>query len=236
MRWVCARPRLARSSTAGAPRACVCVVHRLLRQDGAVLAWGKGERGQLGIHRLNPGNEATPLPVQLPEPAGYVDAGFNHSVAISREGGRLYVWGKMQALDVKDEGITRTIYHDQLEPRLVELESPVVSVTCTLAQTFVWTADGKVYGMGMTSDTKEMVHHPLEVFGLQQSESGTRWTRSFQGWDSCILLGEDNTMAALNLNSDGVSVSSYTVPGLDAIGGAVEQLAVGWQHRLVLTR
>jgi hypothetical protein len=33
----------------------------------------------------------------MPELAGAIDAGFNHSAAVSREGGRLYVWGKMQA-------------------------------------------------------------------------------------------------------------------------------------------
>jgi hypothetical protein len=36
--------------------------------------------------------------------------------------------------EVKDEGTLRSLHHDQLEPRLVELESPVVSIVCTLAQ------------------------------------------------------------------------------------------------------
>jgi hypothetical protein len=38
------------------------------------------------------------LTVLLPEPMCHIDAGFNHSIAISKEGGRLYVWGKLLSL------------------------------------------------------------------------------------------------------------------------------------------
>jgi alpha-tubulin suppressor-like RCC1 family protein len=75
-----------------------------------------------------------------------MDCGLNHSAAVTRDG-RLFVWGKWHSKEVAKTRAGVAVYHDQLEPRLVEVggsHSPVVDVVCSLSQTLIQTADGKV--------------------------------------------------------------------------------------------
>lgn len=65
-----------------------------LRSDGAVLAWGSGERNQLG-HRIL---ERRKLDALLPRGLGFrkgivdIGVGMNHSFVI-RQDGKVYSWG-----------------------------------------------------------------------------------------------------------------------------------------------
>jgi hypothetical protein len=65
--------------------------HTLIRTiSGKVLAWGWGERGQIG--QGNDWSSSVPIPVKLPSPAINVQCGFRSSYALL-ENRKLVVWG-----------------------------------------------------------------------------------------------------------------------------------------------
>jgi len=69
--------------------------------SGALYAWGRGDRGQLGCGDrdalMAPARVLGPRACFLDEAVVAVDAGISQSAAITASG-RLYVWGKMQGL------------------------------------------------------------------------------------------------------------------------------------------
>lgn len=80
-----------------------------LTEAGTVYAWGKSERGQLGIGEERK-NDKVMTPALIPNLTKIVqvDAGFSHSVAID-ESGILFVWGKGMSDVVKSVGGTLAI-------------------------------------------------------------------------------------------------------------------------------
>ena len=69
---------------------------------GHVYTWGKGTKGQIGQGTF----DSSPMPVLISDKDVFtanvsaVSAGFNHSVALSRDG-RVFVWGKGMSTELK---------------------------------------------------------------------------------------------------------------------------------------
>ena len=97
---------------------CLVALH-----TGQVLAWGKGNRGQLGDGNID--TSGVPVKVKLPAAAVAVSAGFNHSAALTDDG-RVFVWGKGMSSTPKEGQRTSAaglmqVYLDQPTPRLLSL-------------------------------------------------------------------------------------------------------------------
>lgn len=122
-------------------------------RDGAVLTWGRGDSGQLGIGKAwllsitEPGRLGvrTPRRVDFPEGAGRavcVAAGAFHTAAVT-ESGQLYTWGK------EDHGMLG-LHHgrDLHRPNLVDMPAPVVQVACGGWHTMAIDNTGALHAFG----------------------------------------------------------------------------------------
>ena len=65
----------------------------LITDQGNVYAWGKSDKGQLGVGKLEVNKIISPMRIgPLTDVVG-IAAGFSHAAAIDRRG-HFYVWGK----------------------------------------------------------------------------------------------------------------------------------------------
>ena len=117
----------------------------MVDDQGRVWTWGMGEAGQLG--RPDGVEEpSTPGMVrQLPAPAIDVVCGFNTTAALLDDG-RVFVWGKMQSLDLASGG---TRFADATAPRLVNLSTRAKQIHAGLFHTFVVDERGDVFQWGL---------------------------------------------------------------------------------------
>lgn len=93
-------------------------------EHGAVFAWGKGERGQLGFGTANIKAPQEVIALKGKRVTG-VSAGFNHSSALTADG-ELFLWGKLLNLQGKAES-----NGDQITPRLVRTSDAVTLLQCS---------------------------------------------------------------------------------------------------------
>ncbi|GLD95025.1 hypothetical protein PINS_up003650 [Pythium insidiosum] len=125
--------------------------------DGNVYAWGKGERGQLGFGSANVSRPQEVIALRNRKVVA-VDAGFNHSTALTADG-ELFLWGKLLNPKGKEDGTG-----DQVTPRLVKTREPVRLSTCSHFHTTFITGDERVWIVGRTpSGRKEMDERLVQV-------------------------------------------------------------------------
>lgn len=116
-------------------------------EKGNVYAWGKGERGQLGL--------GTPMNMKSAERIAFpnhqkvvsVGAGFNQSFALTQDG-ELYGWGKLLALKEKNK--------DQAAPRSIARD--VVLMCSSQFHTMFRTAQDHLYLVGRQKNYTKVKH------------------------------------------------------------------------------
>ncbi|GBG32349.1 X-linked retinitis pigmentosa GTPase regulator [Hondaea fermentalgiana] len=126
---------------------------------GKVYTWGKGQRGQLGNGLRGLEDDAfTMQPVNLPGRVVKVVAGMNSCGALL-EDGRVFVWGKMQSLEIDT---AKHQYEDQILPREVTFKDDLGPIVDLWAgqQSFVAMAKGEgakhtLHQWGMLSDQEK---------------------------------------------------------------------------------
>lgn len=162
-----------------------------LNSQGEVFCWGKGERGQLGQESIRIESH-TALPVSRtfrfddvsilgaddeeearrnPKPiyehigkVRQVDAGMIHSAALT-EDNRVLIWGKY-VLPAFGDDIGKKPASDAVLPSTLgglPLNLKVEQIACGSHHTAVLLEDGSVWAVGISSDTKEPIHEPVEV-------------------------------------------------------------------------
>jgi alpha-tubulin suppressor-like RCC1 family protein len=93
-------------------------------RSGALYAWGRGDRGQLGHGDkdayMAPARVLGPSEVFLDEKIVAVEANVSQSACLTARGD-LYVWGKMQGLVPKGGRADNHVMEDQMIPRLVDV-------------------------------------------------------------------------------------------------------------------
>jgi alpha-tubulin suppressor-like RCC1 family protein len=94
-------------------------------EAGNVFSWGKGERGQLGFGSANVMSPHEILALKNHKVVR-VDAGFNHSTAVTKDG-ELFVWGKLMNPNGKEDGGQG----DQVIPRLIKTREPIRLMQCS---------------------------------------------------------------------------------------------------------
>lgn len=141
--------------------------------SGKVFAWGKGQRGQLGIGLRGIDDFFVMQEVRdLPGPAIKVAAGMNSSAALLKDG-RVFVWGKMQSRQLDE---AKSNYEDQVSPREVEFgpeAGPVLDIWAGPQSYVALVKDSqghgcKLYQWGLMSDketsSSEAVTKQIEPF------------------------------------------------------------------------
>jgi alpha-tubulin suppressor-like RCC1 family protein len=84
-------------SLTGVERVAAGGEHTCALKDGGVFCWGNGYQGQLGIENEYTWREAPSVPTSVPN-AIFVAAGVTSTVAISGDGGNVYMWSAGLAL------------------------------------------------------------------------------------------------------------------------------------------
>ena len=217
-----------------------------LAEDGAVIAWGKFDRGQLGGAQLT----ADPLPsmsgaldvparvLALDADAVAVGAGFNHGAAVTADG-RAHVWGKMQGAEPQEDRARAglDVYSDAKKPRALELPDGLraIGVACSSFQTALATDDGGLWLMGREPLTRATWPQPTPVkmpsapgAALAPAEVAARLR---PGIDAVSWLAPDGSALRLVLQADG----AVAVPLARAEDGyAIEDVALGWRFSIAL--
>ncbi len=106
--------------------------------DGAVVCWGKNDRGQAGEP---PSDSSMPVEVPLPEPIRTVGAGSEHSCAVG-VGGGVWCWGSDDGGQLGDGPDVVPGF------RRVLADEPMVAVRGGLTSTCALAASGQVYCWG----------------------------------------------------------------------------------------
>ena len=107
-----------------------------LTELGRVFSWGKGQRGQLGVDvdSLEKLHSVAPILINSLKDIVGISTGFNHSVAIDKNG-LIYVWGKGMSTKPKVDNsnfVSVIMYEDQILPRQIVLPNNryAVEVCC----------------------------------------------------------------------------------------------------------
>lgn len=197
-----------------------------------LLAWGRGSQGQLGdgadtreYYRTKPGEALAQID------AVSVSAGFNHSVALDRQG-MVWAWGDDSLGQLGD---TKT--QDQNAPLRVTYISGVQKIAAGWNHTLALKSDGTVWAWGhgvsgqLGNATKASALVPSEVFGL------TGVTAIAAGADHSLALRSDGTVWAWGKGSMGQrgdgSLHDSDIPLLSTISNVVA-IAAGANHSLAV--
>ena len=141
----------------------------LLQGGAAVLAWGAGHFGQLGLgpHR-SVSDEPTMIPHLLPHagnPVTSIAAGTWHAAAVTQEG-KVLTWGSNRNFQCGMVSPSNLVY-----PHPVECPEAFSMIICGKAHTLGLTKEGKVYSWGASyacghSSRKTMIAPPRLVEAL----------------------------------------------------------------------
>ncbi|RKP11185.1 regulator of chromosome condensation 1/beta-lactamase-inhibitor protein II [Thamnocephalis sphaerospora] len=118
----------------------------VLSSTGNVYAWGRGDRGQLGV-RLDRNVQASadPIRVPLPAPARAIAVGSEHALALLHDG-RCYAWGWNEhgncgtgdTLDVHTPVLVCVPQEKAVDAVAVQ-PAPIRGIGCGYGTSFLWT-------------------------------------------------------------------------------------------------
>jgi hypothetical protein len=228
-----------------------------LNADGEVFAFGKGDRGQLGqdvvveeshtalairkaCHILDGSNK----PVYIPMPkVVQASSGMLHA-AVLTEDRRVYVFGK---------NVLRKSLSDDPNAPAADARVPVLlqglptgrsvlRIASGSHHTSMLLDDGSVWCVGISSDTKQPIHEPVELVP-GDALSDLMPIRQFAAhMDRTTIVGKDGrTVLQVHLWSDpdlrewALFSPAWIEPLLDDPSLRIQQVHRSWIHSLVVT-
>jgi alpha-tubulin suppressor-like RCC1 family protein len=229
-----------------------------LNAEGEVFAFGKGDRGQLGQDvataeshtamavrkacRLLEDKNNKPAYVAMPKVA-HISTGMLHC-ALLTEDGEVFVFGKnMLHKSMSDD--PRAPAADARFPvrvRGIPTGRSVLRVASGSHHTSMLLDDGSVWGIGISSDTKEPIHEPVQLVTKDDMEDMLPVRQFAAHMDRTTIVGRDGrTVLQVHLWSD-PDLREYAVftPAwierllLDDPDLAIQQVHRGWIHSLVV--
>lgn len=153
-----------------------------LTTDGKVFCWGKGERGQLGQHytssqsphalAVHTGYKLADIPSGHQKPlyceigrVVQIASGMLHSAALTVDN-EVFIWGKYVIPPLRNDAKEGKTASDSKLPCLLEglpHNKKVIQIACGSHHTAILLEDGSVYGVGISTDSKEPMHDPMEL-------------------------------------------------------------------------
>ena len=173
-----------------------------LKSDGTLYAWGKNDRGQLGIGTTTD-NELTPRQVGNDSDWKAVSAGFSHSLALKSDN-TLYAWGdnRLGALGNGENGANLAdTSKDETAPIQIGTDRDWQTVSA-----------GSSYSLAVKTDNTLHVwgHNRIGQLGLGDTTDRNRPTRVSTGWKTVsarfghsLASKTDNTLHAWGYNRSG---------------------------------
>ena len=210
--------------------------------DRSLTAWGRNERGQLGIGGEDGNAHPTPEPVGPDAPWAAVAAGEHYTVAIDGDG-NLWAWGRNHYGQLGDG----TAGHRYFPVRVQDPggHGVWVSVDVGYAHTLAVKSDGTLWAWGhngygqLGSGPADLYAHPTPA----QVGSDNDWEAVAAGRIHSLALKEDGTLWAFGSNARGqygnheTNTMGTPVPaGLDSNGDpmAWSAVAAGEYHTVAI--
>lgn len=223
-----------------------------LRADGAVLAWGANERGQIGDgtlrERFNPAQVKGLEGLEVFSDVVAICAGYHYSLAL-RADGTVWAWGANNAGQLGDG----TTDHSSMPVKVRAVEgvgflSGVKAIAAGARHSIAVLDTGLVVAWGSNAfgqlgdGTTKKRSYPVHVKGLE----GTKRLRNIAGVaaglgytvalrdDGAVLAWGANTYGQLGDGSTESRSSPAYVSGLDGSRGRIASIAAGSKHVLAL--
>jgi len=202
-----------------------------LREDGAVLCWGDGTRGQVGIGAAAAGTVAAPAEVTALGTGGVraVASGLDHACAVKADG-TLWCWGANDAGALGDGS-----YTDRSEP--VQVLASVSSVSAGFRHTCAVTVGAaQCWGANDHGELGDGTTIGRAAPGAVGKLSGEVVAAGAGGAHTCVIRSggalacwgsNDHGQLGTGERSDSPNPDPKAVPGMDA---GVESVAAGGAH------
>lgn len=219
-----------------------------LTSQGQIYAWGKGERGQLGVRDLNGDYSTVPKKIshfRLPSENGMqnwsddvfvtgISAGLNHSAARTNKN-IVYVWGK----NVVQSHDKMKIGQDSKTPIKVQgipENKEVLKVSCGSHHTALLLEDGSVYAFGLTADTAKPVFEAVMILPAGSLDMPVRQFKSH--FDRTTIIGkEGDQVVQIQFWSDNDlrEHAAFTPAWMDHFSEPIKYVHRGWLHTVIVT-
>mmetsp|Transcript_30589 Transcript_30589/g.46325 ORF Transcript_30589/g.46325 Transcript_30589/m.46325 type:complete len:481 (+) Transcript_30589:152-1594(+) len=219
-----------------------------LTSQGQMYAWGKGERGQLGVRGLS--DDYSPVAkricdFRLPAEDGMqnwsdnvyisgISAGLNHSAARTNEN-IVYVWGK----NVVTSHSKRKIAQDSKTPIKVHglpESKEVLKVSCGSHHTAILLDDGSVYAFGFTADRAKPVFKAVMIMPAGILDLPVRQFKSH--FDRTSIIGKNGDQVVQLLfwgDSEQREHAAFTPAWMDHFSEPIKSVHRGWLHTVIVT-
>lgn len=231
-----------------------------LNADGEVFCWGKGERGQLGqdymtaqsphalsvskgysLAEIKTGSRQKPHYREMGR-AVQVTAGMVHSAALTADN-EVLIWGKHVIPPLPTDAEQGRTASDSKLPCLLQglPDKKVVKIASGSHHTAILLEDGSVYGVGVSTDTKEPMHIPLELIPPGIVEMPVRQFAAHM--DRTTVVGADGQQVLqvhLWENPDYQAYALFTPGWVDRLLEEDSQTRIkavhrGWLHTVIHT-
>ncbi len=177
-----------------------------LDSNGKVWAWGQNDKGQLGNGTLNDSVSKTAVLLASIDPSTnehiqlsnvkQIAAGEYHVAALTNSG-EVYVWGYNYFGQIGKDDIKKGKYPEKIT---IPNGTIIKQVECGADYTILVTTDGKVLGVGDSSDGQLGYYNDLSFTSIREIEelkdSANRVLPSIKeikaGYNHIIALGNDN--------------------------------------------
>ena len=211
-----------------------------LMNDGTVWAWGRGDRGELGLG-YNPGVTANFTPMQVVNITDVVtiSAGGFHSLAIKNDG-TVWAWGNNQYGQLGDNSLTRREY-----PVQVSGLTGMTAIAAGYEYSMALKSDGTVWAWGINVNhgqlgdgTTNNRSTPVQATGLSNVvaiAAGANHSLALDASGNVWAWGANVQGQLGNATDYNISVPHPTPVQVTATGvAAIEAIAAGSNHSLAL--
>lgn len=228
-----------------------------MNSEGELFAWGKGERGQLGqdvmhnyLHTAVPIKKAIAIMPDTGKPIYHslrnvlqIDAGMLHSAALDDDN-NVYTWGKNVLPNFTGRSTVGQNPFDAKLPIQLKGLPPhlgVERIACGSHHTSVLMEDGSVWAIGVSSDTKEIIHDavcmiPAGIVDLPVRQFAAHMDRTTVVGADGRQVFQVNLWKDANLQEFALFTPSWIQNLLDSDDDIrVREVHRSWLHSVVVT-
>lgn len=225
-----------------------------LNNAGEIFAWGKGDRGQLGQETVSSeSHTATPIrkAVKMDESSDrpsylalgtvtQIDCGMLHTAALTVDN-EVLIWGKNVLPPSGTDGKPAT---DSRLPALLRglpTSIKVERIACGSHHTAVLLADGSVWAVGVSTDTNQPMHDPIEMIPSGTIEMPVRQFEANMDRTTIVgATGQQVLQVHLWKDPELRDYAVFTPPYVDRLldhdkSTRIREIHRSWKHSIIVT-
>ena len=217
---------------------------------GRIFAWGKGNRGQLGIdvgeeessefgrwiNRICKTQEQDEENMINIFQVKHIAAGMHHG-AIVLDDNQVYVWGKYQSPRLKDSKESVQAYDANFPIPVIGLpELQVIDLSCGTHHTSVLLEDGSIWAFGLATDDMKPIHSPVQLCASGMLQMPLKHFESH--FDRTTVVDSNHDVYQMNLwsNPELQHYAVFSPTWLDLFPDKkIQSVHRSWLHTLIVT-